>query len=260
MMRIAACLEYDGSRFFGWQKQAEEPTVQGMAEIAFGKIANHDVNLHCAGRTDTGVHACGQSVHFDTDQYRTSHSWVSGTNSELPEGVSVVWAQEVDPSFHARFSAVSRMYRYIILNRLVRPTYLARRVTWIYESLDAGRMNACVKYFLGKHDFNALRASKCSSKNPVKEIKAMKIHRAGDWIWIDVEADGFLHHMVRNIVGVLREVGNGERSPEWVADVIASRDRKQGGITAPADGLYFVKASYPEMFNLPPCPPACNYW
>ncbi len=259
-MKIAACIEYDGSKFYGWQRQNQEPTVQSAVEAAFTSIADENVSVQCAGRTDTGVHACGQIVHFETTRLRNSHNWVAGANSKLPDGVSVLWTREVDTEFHARFSALARTYRYVILNRRIRPTFLARKVTWFFEPLEIELMQEGASQLVGLHDFSALRSAHCSSKNPVKQVNFIDLQRQGDWIWLDIEADGFLHHMVRNIVGVLFSIGCGVKSPEWVSELIAGKDRTKAGITAPPDGLYFVKVTYPKEFDLPPPSPPCKYW
>ena len=260
MTRIAACIEYDGSKFFGWQYQVSQPTVQKAVESAFSSIANHPVSVHCAGRTDTGVHACGQIIHFDTHSHRNEHSWVLGANSKLPQGVSVLWTQQVCDEFHARFCALSRVYRYVLINRRVRPTYLAKKVSWFVNELEVHKMTAAAKILLGKHDFSAFRSSRCSNKVPQKTIMDIQVNRHKEWVWIDVEADGFLHHMVRNIVGTLLPVGCGDQDPQWIKEVLESRDRTKAGITAPADGLYFVRVNYPQRFGLPKGSQVCRFW
>lgn len=259
-MKIAACIEYDGSKFRGWQTQRGEPTVQSAVEQALSSIADEEITVHCAGRTDTGVHACGQVVHFETGAERSARSWVQGANTMLPSGVSLLWTRPVADDFHARFSALSRAYRYVILNRPVRPTYLAGKVAWIHEELDVKRMRSGARCLLGKHDFSAFRSSRCANKVPVKNMQALEVGSQGEWVWMDVEADGFLHHMVRNIAGSLLAVGCGDHEPRWVEEVLQSKDRTRGGVTAAPDGLYFVKAAYPERFALPSPPPACRYW
>ncbi len=260
MTKIAACIEYDGSKFRGWQFQVGQPTVQEAVESAISSIANHPVTVHCAGRTDTGVHACGQIVHFESNSNRSDRAWVMGTNSQLPQGVSVLWTKKVSDEFHARFSTLSREYRYVILNRSVRPSYLAKRVSWHVRDLDTQRMNESAKRLLGKHDFSAFRSSRCKNKVPTKTIFRIQVNRKQEWVWIDVKADGFLHHMVRNIAGTLIAIGCGDQKLDWVQEVLASRDRTQAGITAPADGLYFVRVNYSSDFGLPEGPRACKYW
>ena len=259
-MKIVACIEYDGSRFFGWQVQKDRVSVQSEVESAFSEIANHKVSVHCAGRTDAGVHACGQIVHFETEQVRQDSSWVIGTNSLLATGVSILWSCQVDDSFHARFSAISRRYRYVILNRRSRPSYLVKRVGWYPKRLDASKMADAATLLTGTHDYSAFRSSQCGNKNPVKTVYELNVSQSGDWIWIDVEASGFLHHMVRNIVGVLSYVGDGRQEVEWAKHVLDSRDRTVAGVTVPADGLYFVSASYPEQYCLPAPALPCRFW
>lgn len=259
-MKIAGCVEYDGSRFCGWQIQAGQPSVQAVVEQALSQIADHAVRVHCAGRTDTGVHACGQIIHFQTPSHRTEKSWVLGANSNLPDGVSLVWTHEVDDSFHARFSATSRWYRYVLLNRRVRPAYLAQRVGWYPRSLNVGWMQAASTAFIGTHDFSAFRSARCRNKVPVKTVTWLEVRRCKQWVWLDIEASGFLHHMVRNIVGVLLAIGCGDQRVAWAQQVLECRDRTLGGITAPADGLYFVSATYPNEYGLPAASQPCKYW
>lgn len=258
--RCAIGVEYDGNRFHGWQVQSGVKTVQQSLEEALSSVAAQPVRVVTAGRTDTGVHASGQVAHFDSAAVRAPLSWVRGANTLLPEGLALTWAKPVDPDFHARFSALSRRYRYVLFCRNVRPTYLARRVTWTYEDLDIARMRAGAVYLTGRQDFSAYRSSGCQAKQPVREIYEITIEREDAWIWIDVEADGFLQHMVRNITGVLTAIGTGARPAIWAKEVLESRDRAMGGVTAPPDGLYLSAIRYPEHFQIPPPPPACRYW
>jgi len=259
-MKIAACVEYDGSRFCGWQVQAGQPTVQAAVEAALSQVANHAVRVHCAGRTDTGVHACGQILHFETPNHRSERSWVLGTNTALPVGVGLIWTREVDASFHARFAAISRTYRYVLLNRRVRPSYLAQRVSWYSRQLNVARMQAAGNALVGTHDFSAFRSARCANKVPVKQVLRVAVNRCDAWIWFDVEANGFLHHMVRNMVGVLLAIGCGDRPVAWVEEVLASRNRTLAAMTASADGLYFVSATYPSVYRLPEAQPPCRFW
>lgn len=259
-MKIAGCIEYDGARFCGWQIQHGQPTVQEAVETALTDIANHPVRVHCAGRTDTGVHACGQVFHFETDSQRSEFNWVMGVNAKLPVGVSLIWTKEVDQKFHARFSAVSRRYRYVLLNRRVRPSYLAQRISWFPRSLNVERMREAASSLIGTHDFSAFRSSRCRNKVPVKTVTTLDVGQADNWFWFDVEASGFLHHMVRNFVGVLLSIGCGDQDIYWARQVLEQKDRTLAGITAPADGLYFVSASYSEEYPLPAIPPPCRYW
>jgi tRNA pseudouridine38-40 synthase len=250
-MRIALGLEYDGSWYRGWQRQSNCVSVQAVVEEAVSRVADHPVQLVCAGRTDAGVHATGQIAHFDTEAMRDSRAWILGGNSNLPPHVSILWAQEVGESFHARFKAEWRSYRYIILNRFTRPSLHARYATWWHRPLNAELMREAGQCLLGEHDFSAFRASECQARTPVKTVHELAISRSGDWIYFDVRANGFLHHMVRNIAGVLMLVGAGEQPPEWPRRVLESRRRELGGITAPPNGLYLTGVGYPGGFGIP---------
>ena len=259
-MRIALGIEYDGRPYCGWQFQDHSPSVQAVVEQALSNVAAHPVRVTCAGRTDTGVHAAEQVVHFDTEAIRDGKAWVMGTNTNLPKSVSVLWAQAVDETFHARFSAVRRRYRYVIFNRHVRPAVLAGRVAFNFRRLDESRMRAAARYLLGEHDFNAYRALACQAKSPVRTVYRLDVTRRDELILIDIEANAFLHHMVRNIAGVLMTIGAGEQEPEWAKKVLDGRDRSLGGITAPPDGLYLMEVVYPEAFALPRLPPSSALW
>ena len=250
-MRIAVGIEYDGSAFHGWQIQPGVRSVQETVESALGRVADHGVRVHCAGRTDAGVHAIGQVAHFDTAAERDSRGWMLGANAHLPGEVAVLWAQPVRDDFHARFSAYRRCYRYIILNRAGRPGLLARRVTWVRRVLDAERMHDAGQALLGTHDFSSFRALGCQAKSPVRTLSHLDVVRRGDFVEVKVAANAFLHHMVRNICGVLIAIGCGERPATWARDVLERRDRTQGGITAAPDGLYFAGVRYPEAYGLP---------
>ncbi len=250
-MKIALALEYDGSGFKGWQAQRGARTVQGSVEAALSKVANHPVKVVCAGRTDTGVHAVGQIAHFETQALRSMRSWVLGGNVNLPVGVTITWAQPVADDFHARFSATSRRYRYIILNRWVRPAVLHAKVAWHHQPLDEGRMQRAAAHLVGEHDFTTFRALACQAKNPVRIVHELDVSRRGDCVYLDVHADAFLYHMVRNIAGVLMAIGTGERPVDWTAELLQMRNRARGGITAPPDGLYLVHVSYAARFGLP---------
>lgn len=259
-MRIAAGVEYDGSAYCGWQRQAGSLTVQESLEIALSQIADEPVTVVAAGRTDSGVHACGQVVHFQSANDRPIYSWVRGANTLLPDGVAVLWAKPVDQGFHARFAALSRRYCYVILNRPIRPTYLAKRVAWDYRELDVNRMQQAAALLLGRHDFNAYRASGCQAKSSVREVYRLDVVRRGQWVLIEVEADAFLRHMVRNLAGVLMAIGAGEQRPEWAQAVLRSRDRTAGGVTATAAGLYLVAVAYPERYQLPAPATSLPFW
>ncbi len=250
-MRIALGIEYDGTHFAGWQSQAGVRTAQGSVEDALSRVAAHRVAVTCAGRTDAGVHAQGQVVHFDTSARRALRGWLLGANANLPEDVSCQWAGIVPESFHARYSALARHYRYYVLVRMVRPALLRTRVCWQHRKLRPDRMQKAADLLIGEHDFSAFRALACQAKSPIRRIDRLEVGTYGDLICIDVVANAFLHHMVRNIVGVLLAIGRGEREPGWAHEVLQSRDRTQGGVTAPAGGLHLVRVVYPECFALP---------
>lgn len=250
-MRIALGVEYDGSAFCGWQFQNHSPSVQGVVEQALSKVANVPLRVICSGRTDTGVHATGQVIHFDTDVERTMHAWVFGANANLPKEVAILWAMPVSDGFHARFSAQRRSYRYVICNRPVRPTFLAWRTTWDYRPLDVERMRAAGRFLIGEHDFTSYRAQGCQAKSPVRTVYRLDVSRDNELIFIDIEANAFLHHMVRNIAGVLMAIGAGERPVEWAREVLEQRNRALAGVTAISSGLYLTHVQYPPQFELP---------
>ncbi|MHB1950774.1 MAG: tRNA pseudouridine(38-40) synthase TruA [Acidiferrobacteraceae bacterium] len=249
--RIAAVLEYDGSGFRGWQHQGDGQSLQEAVENALAQVADHPVRVAVAGRTDAGVHALRQVIHFDPQAVRSDHSWLRGANTHLPRGVSVLWVRRVDPSFHARFSALARHYRYVILNRPVRPALLSGRVSWDYRRLDAVRMQEAAGALIGTHDFTSFRAIQCQAKSPVREVSRLTVARRGDLVTVDISANGFLHHMVRNIAGVLMAIGANERGTDWAGEVLKARDRTCAGVTAPPDGLYLLGVDYPERFGIP---------
>ncbi len=251
MARIAVGIEYDGSAYCGWQAQPALASVQAVAEEALSRIAAAPVALVCAGRTDAGVHALGQVAHFDTEATRPMRSWVLGANSELPADVSVCWALPVPEHFHARFSAEARTYRYLILNRTARSALHARRAAWVHRPLDAERMNAAARLLEGEHDFSAFRAAECQAKSPIRRLQRLSVERQGEWIRIEATANAFLHHMVRNLAGLLIAIGRGDAEPTWAGELLATRDRTQGAATAPAAGLYFVAVRYPAAFGVP---------
>lgn len=250
--RYALCIEYDGSHYQGWQRQAHsQDTIQQQLEEALSSIADEPISLICAGRTDTGVHGCYQIVHFDTHAVRSERAWVLGTNTRLPFDIAVKWAVPVSNKFHARFSALERRYRYLIHNTEVKPALLNRQMTWTHKPLDETRMQQAGDYLVGSHDFTSYRAVACQAKSPVREVKHLWVRRQGEIIIIDVRANAFLHHMIRNIAGVLMKIGCGEAEPEWANEVLQARDRRLGGVTAKPYGLYFVDVRYPEEFSLP---------
>ena len=251
MKKIALGVEYDGSAYNGWQRQKHGYGVQQAVEKAISNVADHDVSVVCAGRTDTGVHALGQVIHFETSADRSERSWVLGVNANLPKDISVHWAQPVDDDFHARFSALSRRYQYIILNQFSRPAILSRRVTWQGKALDVELMSKAAEALVGEHDFSSYRAVACQAKSPVRTIHQLEVVQKDQFICINIRANAFLHHMVRNIAGVLMAIGSGEQKPQWAAEVLEYKDRRLGGVTAPPDGLYFMNVEYPEQFHIP---------
>ena len=250
-MRIAAGIEYCGAGFSGWQSQEQGRNIQDCLEAALARVADHPVRVHCAGRTDAGVHALQQVVHFDTGAARDPHAWVLGGNVNLPRDVRILWACAVNDSFHARFSATGRQYRYLILNRIAAAALYNKLVTWECRHLDVARMQEAAGGLLGEHDFSAFRAVACQAKSPVREVRQLDVRRHGDLIIIDIRANAFLYHMVRNIAGVLMAIGMGKEQAGWARQVLETRDRTAGGITAPADGLYLVDIEYPAAFGLP---------
>ncbi len=249
-MRIALIIEYDGSQYHGWQSQPGLRTVQAVLEQALSQVANHEVRVVYSGRTDTGVHATHQVVHFEPDNARSVRAWVHGTNAVLPKDVCVKWGQEISDDFHARYSAVSRRYRYVIYNAAIRQSLLQGNVTWQSRRLDHNLMHEASQFLLGEHDFTSFRAVHCNAKTPVREVQAIQVFRRGDLVILDITANAFLHHMVRNIAGVIMAVGQGRETVDWVQDVLASKDRKKGAETAPPYGLYLVNVTYPDKFKL----------
>lgn len=250
--RIALGVEYKGARYRGWQRQESGvPTVQGFLEQALSRVAAEPVSLMCAGRTDAAVHASGQVVHFDTRVERPLKAWVMGANANLPADISVTWAKVMPADFHARFSAMARRYRYVIYNDPVRPAHLAEEVTWNHRPLDAARMAVAARALVGTHDFTSFRAVQCQAKSPIKTLHHLRVIEHGRFIVLDIRANAFLHHMVRNIAGVLMSIGAGEREPGWAGEVLAACDRRQGGVTAHPYGLYLVRVEYPGPFRLP---------
>lgn len=249
--RYALGVEYDGSAFLGFQTQRQTPTVQQTLQQAVSRVADHQVTIHGAGRTDTGVHARCQVVHFDTIAERDDRSWLLGVNSNLPDAAAVRWVKRVNPEFHARFSATARVYCYRIYNRPVRPVLRRWLTAWERRPLDEAAMQAAASAVVGEHDFSAFRAQSCSAQHPVRRLYAVEVSRRGEEVEIWVDGNAFLHHMVRNLVGSLILVGAGERSPEWLAEVLRGRDRTEAGPTAPASGLCLESVRYPRQFGLP---------
>lgn len=249
-MRIVVGLEYDGRAFCGWQSQPNGRSVQDALEQAISRMAGHPVRLHAAGRTDAGVHGSQQIAHFDTEAGRPITAWVRGVNSFLPQGVAVLWAKQTGEDFHARFSAKARHYRYLLLNHPVRPALLAGRVGWHHAPLDLDRMQAAARHLVGEHDFSSFRSSECQARSPVKILTRLDIGREGGLICVDASAGGFLHHMVRNLMGALVHIGKGGAEPGWMAELLAARDRTIAPPTFMPDGLYFAGVSYPAAFGI----------
>jgi tRNA pseudouridine38-40 synthase len=254
--RIAAQVEYDGASYFGWQIQRQPlmPSVQAEVERALSVVANHPVQIFCAGRTDSGVHGTGQIIHFESSVLRSEKSWVFGANVNLPGNIALRWVKGVTDDFHARFSATARTYRYIILNSPVKSAILQKKVVQFPYPLDVAAMQEAGQYLLGENDFSSYRGAGCQSNTPFRFVEAIQVYRQGDFIITEITANAFLLHMVRNIMGVLMEIGRGGQSPLWAKQVLEARDRKKAGKTAPPEGLYLVRAHYPEHFGLPQLP------
>lgn len=250
-MRIALGLEYNGANYFGWQRQREVDSVQARVEAALSKIADHQVTVFCAGRTDAGVHATGQVIHFDTHSERDAKAWTLGVNANLPRDIAVKWVKWVDELFHARYTATARRYRYIIYNHHTRPAILAVGLSHYPLKLDAEKMHQASQCLLGEQDFSAFRAVHCQAKTAVRFIHYVQVKRQGHYIIVDIKANAFLHHMVRNIVGSLIEIGAGEQPVSWMSVLLRSKDRTIAGPTAKAGGLYMVEVTYPPKCAMP---------
>ena len=255
-MRIALGLEYDGGPFYGWQSQPGGATVQDAVEVALAAIAGEPVRAVCAGRTDTGVHARGQVLHFDTLARRPASAWVRGVNSHLPSQIAVQWSRAVGDGFHARFSATGRRYDYFLLNRPVRSALEACGMGWCHAPLDHAAMRAAAVYLVGEHDFSAFRSSQCQAKSPVRNLTRIEIARTGDVVQFTFHANAYLHHMVRNIVGCLIDVGKGRHAPEWLAHVLESCSRALAAPTFAPQGLYLTAVDYDIQWQLPAFPAA----
>lgn len=254
MARIAVGVEYDGSSFSGWQQQVDVPSIQQALQSALGTVCDHPVEITGAGRTDAGVHAREQVAHFDSDAGRTERALLLGANSNLPPGVALRWVRHVPDHFHARYSAVTRCYRYCIFNRGTRSALASGRAMWVYQPLRLEPMVEAARMLVGTHDFSSFRAAECQAKSPVRILKQIEVQRAGDFVLVEVSANAFLHHMVRNIAGALLAVGDQRKSPAWIAELLAGRNRSAGAETAPAAGLYLVDVEYPAEFSLPQTP------
>jgi len=254
MATLAFGLQYNGTAYRGWQCQVDVPSIQAEVERAITQLANEKIRVICAGRTDAGVHAMQQVIHCHTNAVREPYTWLRGTNAYLPADISVQWVNEVTSDFHARYSATARRYQYVIYNNPVRSSVLHNRVTGWYKPLDSDLMHQAGQYLVGEHDFTSFRGPHCQARTPVRCIHQLHVRRYKTWIIVDISANAFLQHMVRNIVGVLLEIGEKEKPLDWAADVLAAKDRRCGGQTAPAQGLYFMDVSYPAHFNLPRLP------
>lgn len=251
MKRIALGIEYLGTPYCGWQFQVGDPSVQATLEKALSFVADEPIRTVCSGRTDTGVHGFNQVVHFDTNAERSEEAWVRGTNANLPSDISVRWMRNVDDDFSARFNAFARSYRYFIYNHPVRSAVFADRAAWFGRGLDEQLMDQAAKHLLGEHDFTSFRSAGCQAKSTVRTITELKVSRRGDFVIVDITANAFLYNMVRNIVGTLMKVGVGDAPTDWTKDLLAMKDRDAAGVKAPASGLYFINAHYPEEFGIP---------
>ena len=250
-MKIALGIEYDGSRYFGWQRQQAVKSVQQTLEQALSKVAAEPISVFCAGRTDAGVHATGQVIHFESQAERQPQAWTLGVNANLPDDIKVKWGKTVDEEFHARFSATARRYRYLIYNNPLRPAILVNGLTHYHLPLDHQKMHRAGQALLGELDFSSFRAAQCQSRSPWRNLHHLNVSRFGQFIVVDTQANAFVHHMVRNIVGSLIEVGNGNRPEQWLAWLQQQKDRTLAAATAKAEGLYLVDVTYPSDFELP---------
>jgi tRNA pseudouridine38-40 synthase len=250
MSRIVLGIEYDGGAYAGWQWQQGTATIQQQLQTALSKVANQPITVLCAGRTDTGVHALEQVVHFDCDVERPLPAWMMGGNSHLPDDVRIIWAKPAVADFHARYSAIARFYRYVILNRPTKSALLRNQVTWCYQTLDADKMHQAAQHLLGEHDFSSFRAQSCQSVSPYRLMYFIDVYRQGDKVIMDICANAFLHHMVRNIAGVLMEIGMGKQAVDWTLELLAIKDRAQAAMTAAPHGLHLGGVYYPEHYGL----------
>jgi tRNA pseudouridine38-40 synthase len=250
--RVALCLSYNGANYHGWQAQKSGiPTVQKYLEIALSKVANHSVSVICAGRTDALVHSSYQVVHFDTTAKRTERAWVFGCNANLPDDISVSWVGEMEQDFHARFTATNRRYHYMIYNHPIRPSNFNNEMTWTHYPLDEKKMHQAAQSLVGRHDFTSFRAVGCQANSPVRELEYVNVQRFSNMILIDIKGNAFLHHMVRNIAGVLIAIGCGKQSVEWCKEVLLLKDRTKADVTASPRGLYLTHVDYPSKFGIP---------
>lgn len=251
MKRIALGIEYDGADWHGWQTQPGGKTVQDRLQYALSEFADQPIRVVCAGRTDTGVHALGQVVHFDFSGERAMQGWVRGVNARLPSSIAVAWAHQVDDSFHARYSASSRTYRYLLLNAAVRSPLWHRRAGWTHRPLDLAVLRSAANILIGEQDFSAFRSAECQASNPVRHLERLAIDVNGPMWQFEFRANAFLHHMIRNLMGSLLAVGSGARSLTWLAETLVARDRSKAAPTFMPDGLYLTHVAYPEIHGLP---------
>jgi tRNA pseudouridine38-40 synthase len=249
--RLAMGVEYDGSAYCGWQRLKHAPSVQAALEKALAQVADRAITVHASGRTDSGVHATRQIIHFDPCVARSEKAWVFGVNANLPRDVAVRWVQPVAHDFHSRFKALARRYRYVILNQPSRPVLERANATWCRDPLDAAAMHRAAQALVGEHDFSSFRAAGCQSKTPWRHLHFIEVHRHGPLVVVDIQANAFLHHMIRNIVGALVSVGRGEAGDDYLAGLLALKDRARGDVTAPACGLHFVDSHYDTAWGLP---------
>ena len=260
-MKYAACVEYDGTRFSGWQTQKQDVrTVQETLEKALSKVADHNIAIVTAGRTDRSVHATHQVIHFESDAQRTVFAWCRGANRFLSHDVRVHWVEPVADEFHARFSALTRSYRFIILNQSIASAIFRNSATHIHEELDLDKMTMAGKLLLGEHDFSSFRAAGCQAHSPIRTLLDFEFGHSQQWIWFDVRANAFLQHMVRNIAGALIEIGSGKHTVDWISHLLEVRDRTQAGVTARPHGLYLVGVEYLSEFVLPSSRKDIAYW
>lgn len=250
-IKLALGIEYDGSAYYGWQRQEKVPSIQACLEYALSRVANEPVTVFCAGRTDSGVHATGQVVHFETRSHRTDATWTLGVNANLQMDIAVRWVAIVTEYFHARFSATARRYRYIIYNHRLRPALFADGLTHYQQLLDVQKMMRAGQCLLGENDFTSFRAVHSQSSFSWRNLYYLRVTRKGRYIMVDIKANSFVYHMVRNIIGSLIEVGCGNRPESWIAELLVQRDRTLAAPTAPAKGLYLVEVNYPSRFSLP---------
>ncbi|MGP1871230.1 MAG: tRNA pseudouridine(38-40) synthase TruA [Arsenophonus sp.] len=251
IIKIALGIKYDGSHYHGWQRQKQVKSIQACLEFAINKVANQYTKIYCAGRTDVGVHAIGQVVHFETSVIRKDSAWTVGVNSYLPFDIVVLWSRIVISDFHARFSAISRQYRYMIFNHSCRPAILSTGVAHYHILLDAEKMHAAAQSLIGEQDFTSFRDVQCQSKSPYRNIKYVHVRRYGNYIIVDIKANAFFHHMVRNIVGTLLIIGYGNKDINWIEEIIKLKDRKKVPATAKAEGLYLIDVDYPLKYKIP---------